>query len=181
MRNRLWDVVLAPEAFSAADCKLILDRMAGEELDPATVYGTNKQSPLRKSNVRFVEYEPEMWVFKKLAQIVRGINPQTFTFNLNEWFDEGFQFTQYPVGGYYDWHVDMGAGPSQTRKLSITVQLNEEYEGGQLDFFPARFEIPKRRGTVALFPSYMPHRVMPVTEGTRYSLVTWVHGPITFT
>jgi PKHD-type hydroxylase len=34
----------------------------------------------------------------------------------------------------------------------------------------------KERGTVHLFPSYMPHKVTPITRGTRYSLVIWVHG-----
>ena len=181
MRKRLWDVVLVPEAFSADDCTLILERMATEELEPATVESRAGVVPARRSNVRFVDYDPDVWIFQKLKQAVETVNPQTFRFTLNSWFDEGFQFTQYPEGGYYNWHADIGAGPAETRKLAIVVQLNEGYEGGELDFFPARFNIPQQRGLMALFPAYMPHRVMPVTKGTRYSLVTWVHGPTPFT
>ena len=35
----------------------------------------------------------------------------------------------------------------------------------------------KARGTLVAFPSYVMHRVTPVTSGTRKSLVAWVAGP----
>ena len=43
----------------------------------------------------------------------------------------------------------------------------------------ARVERPnpeRTRGAMALFPSFLPHRVTPVTRGVRYSLVGWVCG-----
>jgi PKHD-type hydroxylase len=180
MHKRLWDVLLSPDAFSADDCKLILDTMVNVKLEPALVRGQTEPTKDRQSNVTFIAYDPEVWIFQKLGQVVSTINPQTFKFDLNPWFDEGFQFTQYPEGGYYNWHTDIGDGPTEYRKLSVVLQLNDDYEGGELEYFPARFGVPKQRGLVTLFPAYMPHRVRPVTKGTRYSLVTWVSGPTPF-
>jgi PKHD-type hydroxylase len=69
------------------------------------------------------------------------------------------------------------------RKVSITVQLSDpsEYEGGDLQYFrggnPDNADtVFKKKGYVFLFPSYMMHRVTPVTQGVRKSLVLWVGG-----
>jgi PKHD-type hydroxylase len=179
MRSRLWDVVLAPDVFSAEQCREILDVMSHVPLDPAGIH-SGQVSSARVSNVRFVEYDPTVWIFQKLKHAVDTINPQTFGFHLHDWFGEGFQFTQYPEGGYYNWHADIGAGPSEYRKLSLVLQLNDDYEGGELEFFPAKFGVPKKAGWLAVFPSYMPHRVSPITKGVRNTLVTWVSGPTPF-
>ena len=64
--------------------------------------------------------------------------------------------------------------------LSISVQLSgsEEYEGGDLQFEVGSDEIAAAQdpGSVIFFPSYIRHRVTPVTSGVRYSLVQWVSG-----
>jgi PKHD-type hydroxylase len=69
------------------------------------------------------------------------------------------------------------------RKLSLIIQLTDpsEYEGGDFQFDsdipqPDPAEI-KQRGTVIVFPSFLRHRVTPVTSGVRRSLVSWVEGP----
>jgi PKHD-type hydroxylase len=67
------------------------------------------------------------------------------------------------------------------RKLSISIQLTdpEEYEGGELKLYDGEEEgvlMDKTQGTLIIFPSYVLHEVMPVTKGTRNSLVTWVTG-----
>ena len=180
MHKRLWDVLLIPDAFSEDDCNTIMYVMSKTPLDPAKVRGESGPTSDRVSNVKFISYDPDLWIFQKLGQVVNTVNPQTFKFDLNSWFDEGFQYTQYPEGGYYRWHTDIGDGPTEYRKLSVVLQLNDDYEGGQLQFFPAKFDVPKKKGMVAVFPSYMPHSVTPVTKGTRYSLVTWVSGPTPF-
>ena len=64
------------------------------------------------------------------------------------------------------------------RKLSISVQLSrsEDYEGGELQFKVGSDEIVATQdpGSVIIFPSYIRHRVTPVTSGVRHSLVQWV-------
>ena len=101
-------------------------------------------------------------------------------------FDAEIQYTEYHAseGGKYDWHHDVhweGDGPTD-RKLSLTVQLSDpaDYEGGNFEFAACEQLPPhyaKQRGTVVVFPSYLSHRVSPVTSGVRKSLVAWFHGP----
>ena len=67
------------------------------------------------------------------------------------------------------------------RKVSITVQLSDtdDYEGGNLEIWSGGDNVkiaPRGRGNVVIFPSYMMHRVTPVTKGTRKSFVLWVGG-----
>ncbi|MGB0647256.1 MAG: 2OG-Fe(II) oxygenase, partial [Bradymonadia bacterium] len=66
------------------------------------------------------------------------------------------------------------------RKLSVTVQLDDEgvYSGGELEFEELQTSANLRaRGTVLVFPSYLRHRVTPVTNGVRRALVAWFYGP----
>ena len=70
------------------------------------------------------------------------------------------------------------------RKLSMVIQLSDpkDYEGGILEIhanehYPPPPDELKRRGTIVVFPSFLRHRVIPVTKGVRYSLVAWIEGP----
>ena len=84
-------------------------------------------------------------------------------------------------GGHYGWHLD-GAEPENgmQRKLSVSILLNDpsEFEGGelQLKYVDSNNTLTKR-GSIVVFPSFMEHRVTPVTKGVRYSAVTWALGP----
>jgi PKHD-type hydroxylase len=85
----------------------------------------------------------------------------------------------YPIGGHFAWHTDTGPGPLATRKLSISVLLSSpnEFEGGDLEFCPGgKLTDALSLGTAIVFPSYMAHRVSPVTAGARAVLVGWIHG-----
>ena len=96
------------------------------------------------------------------------------------------QFTEYLAteNGHYNWHhdIDWQNNNGYDRKLSVTVQLSEpsEYEGGNFVFDEVDSpdsNILKQKGTVLVFPSYLRHRVEPVTKGVRRSLVSWFEGP----
>ena len=77
----------------------------------------------------------------------------------------------------YDWHTDIGLGMASTRKISISVNLNDNYEGGTLQFFSDKtYEFNPPRGDAIAFPSFLPHRVTPITKGERWSLVAWIGG-----
>jgi PKHD-type hydroxylase len=95
------------------------------------------------------------------------------------------QYTEYHATnrGKYDWHhdVDWNNPSGLDRKLSVTVQLSDpsEYEGGDFQFMEVEqpSEEAKTKGTILMFPSYLQHRVTPVTDGVRKSLVLWFTGP----
>jgi PKHD-type hydroxylase len=68
------------------------------------------------------------------------------------------------------------------RKLSASIILNEDFEGGEMRFRWFHDEIKEskvlaKKGDAIFFPSNLQHMVSPVTEGTRYSIVKWFGGP----
>jgi len=98
---------------------------------------------------------------------------------------EPIQFGSYPVGGFYDWHVDQHSSPEKVvRKLSMSLFLNDDYTGGEFDieiYKPGsepRFDtIKSKTGSAVFFQGDQWHRVRPVTSGLRKSLVAWFVGP----
>jgi PKHD-type hydroxylase len=107
---------------------------------------------------------------------------------------EQVQISKYEEGGFYDFHQDGKSdnfGVYNTpenkitdrniRKLSMGIILNDDYEEGNFQFSTLREEVYtpdfNKLGSIIVFPSFMMHRVKPVTKGTRYSLVSWFVGP----
>ena len=76
--------------------------------------------------------------------------------------------------------VEQGVN-NDSRKISFSCLLNDpsEFEGGDLTLMPDSigYPIKLKQYEICFFPSWMPHKVVPVTKGTRISLVGWVHGP----
>lgn len=122
------------------------------------------------------------WIFDKMGAIARAMNSQFFHFDLTD-IAENMQYTFYDAdeSGHYDWHQDMGVnGLLPPRKLSLVLLLTDTalFEGGDLQIFTNGINLPEQqRGRVIGFPSFIPHRVTPVTKGQRRSLVCWVGGP----
>ena len=85
---------------------------------------------------------------------------------------------KYEVGGKYEIHTD--AYTNMNRFLSVIINLNDEYEGGDLVFTDQKEKEIKRlklsKGSIVFFPSNFmyPHSIKPITEGTRYSIVAWL-------
>ena len=67
------------------------------------------------------------------------------------------------------------------RKLSYSILVNseKEFEGGDLQLMagPEEITIPLTQNQIVFFPSYILHRVTPVTKGIRKAVVGWVRGP----
>jgi PKHD-type hydroxylase len=119
-------------------------------------------------------------LYKVFHDLIGKCNSEFYRFVLTE-ITENIQYTVYESEdqGYYDWHVDMGPEKAR-RKLSLVCQLSDpsEYEGGELQINTGQIMCPEKdKGTVILFPSYLLHRVTPVTKGVRRSLVLWIEGP----
>ena len=91
---------------------------------------------------------------------------------------EKVQMSQYGLGGHYDWHMDSKAPVNnEQRKLSISILLNDNFEGGKLEIESNKDEnVLKCQGDIVVFPSFLQHRVLPVTDGTRYTAVSWAYG-----
>jgi PKHD-type hydroxylase len=141
-----------------------------------------KQEEIRRSQIWFFDAGPELdFIFAPLHEAVRRVN-EGFCLDLTG-FGTGCQIARYSsdVQGHYDWHIDLGTGRFSTRKLSLTLQLSapESYRGGDLEFHLSGLDRTRMRqqGTLIAFPSFHEHRVTPVTQGERFSLVAWADGP----
>ena len=138
----------------------------------------------RKSKVKWIGMNPDTrWLFDKISWLIAQANRDLFKFDIWGHWETGIQYTIYDEqGSHYDWHMDIGAGLSSIRKLSITVLLNEpevDFNGGDLEFKQAKenVAVPRVGNSAVIFPSYMLHRVSPVNAGVRKSLVFWCTGP----
>lgn len=122
------------------------------------------------------------WIYSKISKLLKTVNEEYFDFDLTK--IEKLQFTKYYSGdsGFYVKHLDkLHNNTTENRKLSFVLQLSNpsDYEGGDLIIHNAQnpTTIKKGAGVIAFFPSYILHEVTPVTKGTRYTLVGWIHGP----
>lgn len=140
----------------------------------------------RVSTIRWF-YEPDNQDISKLMlQYATFANREFFGFDISMGSHE-LQFTEYhgESKGKYDWHHDVFWQNDRyhDRKITVVIQLCDpsRYQGGGFEFRhphdASDLEAFKLQGSVLVFPSFFEHRVTPVTQGTRYSLVTWVDGP----
>ena len=140
----------------------------------------NTDHKARKSQIKWLHHDEKSdWLYSRIENMVMEAN-QTWNFDLYSVRDS-IQYTEYyEGGGHYDWHMDIGPFPINNRKISITIQLSDpnDYIGGDLEIWTGNGiqTCARQKGAALLFPSYMLHRVTPVTSGTRKSLVLWVGG-----
>lgn len=140
-----------------------------------------KGDDLRQSDLNWlVPNHDNAWIFRKLGDLATQINYERYGYDLYG-FQEELQLARYSEGHFFDWHGDFGPAGASNRKLSVSVQLTDpdEYEGGDLEFMINTKKVKAQRGlgTVIIFPSFVMHRVTPITKGARHSLVGWVSGP----
>jgi PKHD-type hydroxylase len=140
---------------------------------------------VRRSNVNWLDLNQETaWLWERLSHVVAEVNSQYFQFNLTGCY-EPIQLGIYKESdqGHYDWHTDACPMDTNTpRKLSMTLLLSDpsEFEGGKFQVKTSNDDIQTLemiKGRAWFLPSYMLHRVTPVTKGIRRSLVLWVGGP----
>ena len=169
--------VVLSHAFSDAELDL-LEALAAEATERG---GTGDKLPIRSSKVRWLDFEAKnVWAYQRMSEVVGNVNAEHFRFDLVG-LGEPMQLARYETlyEDHYDWHQDYGTAVS--RKLSVTVQLTDpdRYDGGTLQIMATGkiLEPGNERGRVIVFPSYQMHRVTPVTNGVRHSLVAWISGP----
>ena len=182
----LLDCLTHTEVFSPEECaKIIADHSPDEWLEAGMNMSDRKEKKhidhdyRHTHNAWIMADEKSMWLFDKMLALVMSANQHKWQFEID--FFEAIQLAKYEEGMHYDWHYDLGPERAGNRKLSVSVQLSapEDYEGGELLLDIARkssYTAPDEVGSVTVFPSFLKHKVLPVTKGTRYSLVVWASG-----
>jgi PKHD-type hydroxylase len=178
--NYLDTYIIIPNVFSKEECEKIIS-MKGNKSDSTVYIGGNvyqADKKFRNSNSNFLVYNKHMeWFSKRLQDLVYYVNNEYFQFKLTLITDIGV--VEYLKDGFFTKHLDIGKDKISLRKLSVVTFLSDpnDYEGGRLCFEPSGQAPKQERGSVVIFPSYLPHRVEPVTDGVRYTLVAWCVGP----
>ena len=151
-----------------------------KEFQQGTASG--KISKKRNSKVSFLT--PNEKIRKELFRLANNAN-ELGGWELKITNVENLQYTVYEKGDYYNWHTDVGKkrNPLGIRKLSFTMILNDNYEGGTLQMEHGApnsddrvYNISPKLGEIIWFHSYKWHRVTLVTSGVRHSLVCWFIG-----
>ena len=173
--------------FTPEQCKMII--AAGRAEPKQDAYVGNKQGGIKgavldtKTRTSHISWIP----FKKMADMYKDIEHIMSTTNGNHFGFDGMQitemaqYTEYPEGGFYEWHIDNDVNCQHeppVRKISMTCLLSpeSEFEGGDLELM-AEGKIAKiKQGHAVFFASFIRHRVKPVTRGRRQSLVMWFGG-----
>jgi hypothetical protein len=85
---------------------------------------------------------------------------------------EAMNFIKYEKNQHFMEHHDHGY--SYNCVVSMVAYPNDDYEGGELFFRLLNLKVKPRAGDLYIFPSNFmyPHQAMPVTDGTKYSIVT---------
>jgi len=181
------NIIIAKKALSADLCNKIIER-AKPQFEAGKVGGGGQTNSIRKSEVSWLGgVVRHLDIYTPILQLINKVNQDFYYYDLGD--AEPFQVTRYDESnqGFYKPHMDGwydNVPTDQTvRKLSVSIQLShpDNYEGGTFQFPDDEdkfiVEDSMEQGTAIFFPSYMNHGVVPVTKGTRYSLVCWVHGP----
>ncbi len=180
------------QAFSEEEVQLILSIADSFPFIAARIHSQEDGSTVsqyRRSNIKWLSATDDAnnsihkthWLYDRLMEYIDIANQEMWGFKLHGLTDS-IQYTEYDGSeeGHYDWHIDLGDDELSLRKISLVVQMSdpEDYEGGSLELNTGGpiVEPTKTKGSVIIFPSYLLHRVTPVTSGLRKSLVLWAGG-----
>jgi len=180
--SNLWQAWKGDTAFPIEIIDTVREQMNDIDKETGIILsqdGASDLSDVRRSKVKFIQDD---YIKNILYGYVLEANRVSFGYDITQCCD--IQYTEYHASekGHYDWHEDWAPfldKPFQ-RKLSVTVQLSDpsEYEGGQFEMNAEPLpDWITEKGTVLVFPSFLSHRVSPVTKGIRRSLVAWFEGP----
>ena len=188
-----------PKAISPQNCHKIIEASKHLKTQKGTIWARREKKELgprlrpsiRKASISFTN---ESWVYDLINPFIHEFNKRA-GWNFQWDWNEDAQITCYTKGDHYTWHPDQNAHPylsdhihlnNKIRKLSLTLQLSDpaDYKGGNLEFIWLQKGKPvierklelKEQGTIIVFPSFVTHRVTPVTKGKRWSLVNWSVG-----
>jgi PKHD-type hydroxylase len=186
-RWRSFIVETTQPIFTPKQCQMIINAGRSEPKQNASV-GNDKEgskgevidTKTRTSHISWIPFKKMGDMYKDIEKIMKTTNGNHFGFD-GMTITEMAQYTEYPEGGFYDWHVDNDVNMQHeppVRKISMTLLLSpeSEFEGGDLELMKEGKIAKLKQGQAIFFASFIRHRVKPVTRGRRQSLVMWFGG-----
>ena len=179
-----WIIQTTTPLFTPDQCRQIIECGRSQPPQKAQVGmgkpGGGTDTSKRVTTISWIPFKEMSHMYEDLYKFIQKANENHFGFG-DIRITENAQFTEYPEGGFYDWHMDCDtimAHEPPVRKISMTLLLNDpsEFEGGHLELgAPGKFGELKQ-GHAICFASFINHRVQPVKRGVRQSLVVWFGG-----
>ena len=179
-----WIIQTTEPIFTPDQCRQIIECGRRQKPQKAQV-GMNKpgggtDTKKRVTTISWIPFKEMSHMYQDLDRFIQAANLNHFGFD-DVRVTEQAQFTEYPVGGFYDWHMDCDTNMAHeppVRKISMTLLLNHEseFEGGHLEIGGPNQYAELKQGNALCFASFINHRVQPVTKGVRQSLVVWFGG-----
>ena len=170
--------------FTPKQCQMIISAGRSEPKQNASVGGREGKSGIdtetRTSHISWIPFSKTTEMYKDIEKVMKTTNGNHFGFDGMQ-ITEMAQYTEYPEGGFYDWHVDNDIDchhAPPVRKISMTLLLSpeNEFEGGDLELVKEGQPAKLKQGHAIFFASFIRHRVTPVIRGNRKSLVMWFGG-----
>ena len=172
--------------FTPSQCKMVIEagrkepRKNAEVGNSEGIKGGVYDTKTRTSHISWIPFKKMPEMYQQIEKIMKQTNGNHFGFEGME-ITEMAQYTEYPEGGFYDWHVDNDLhceNEPPVRKISMTCLLSpeNEFEGGDLELMKEGKSVKLKQGQAIFFASFIRHRVAPVTRGVRRSLVMWFGG-----
>jgi len=184
-----WKSLLANTTapiFTPEQCQNIIDMGHQQKTQEAEVGhhqkpGGNYDTKKRITTISWIPFKAMPDMYRIIERTMKQVNGNHFGYE-GMTLTEYAQFTEYPKGGFYDWHMDAEVNcrfEPPVRKISMTILLSpdNEFEGGDLEFMTEGNKPPQLlQGQAIFFCSLLRHRVKKVKKGIRRSLVMWFGG-----
>jgi PKHD-type hydroxylase len=183
-RWKSWIVETTTPLFTPDQCRQIIECGRRQQPQKAQVGmgkpGGGLDTKKRTTTISWIPFKEMPEMYEQVNISIQKANRNHFGFE-NIHVTEQAQFTEYPEGGFYDWHMDCDVNMQHeppVRKISMTVLLSPEnhFEGGDLELMAKGKRAKMKQGHALMFASFLNHRVAPVTRGVRQSLVMWFGG-----
>ena len=185
-RWKSYIVETTKPVFTPKQCQMIINAGRSEPKVNAQVgnergiKGGVIDTKTRTSHISWIPFKKMPEMYKDIEEIMKQTNGNHFGFD-GMTLTEYAQYTEYPEGGFYDWHVDNDVNFKHeplVRKISMTCLLSHEseFEGGDLELIKEGKIAKLKQGQIIFFASFIRHRVAPVIKGVRKSLVMWFGG-----
>jgi len=179
-----WIVETTTPLFTPGQCQKIIDCGRRQQPQKAQVGmgrpGGGTDTKKRVTTISWIPFQEMPEMYDDLNRFIQRANLNHYGFDDIQ-ITENAQFTEYPEGGFYDWHMDCDINMEHeppVRKISMTLLLNDpsEFQGGDLELISPGRKVKLTQGNAITFASFINHRVAPVTKGVRQSLVVWFGG-----
>ena len=186
-RWRSFIVETTTPIFTPEQCKLIIQAGRAEPKQQASVGGGDKgikggvvDTKTRTSHISWIPFKKMIDMYKDIERIMKTTNGNHFGFDGMQ-ITELAQYTEYPEGGFYDWHVDNDVNMAHeppVRKISMTCLLSpeSEFEGGETEFLYQKCRFKPEKNTLLVWPAQFTHvhRGNPPLSNDKYIITGWI-------